>query len=46
LADDAGAVLAMGLPVGTVEGDHWNIKITTPVDLDFAGRVAAWQEPS
>jgi 2-C-methyl-D-erythritol 4-phosphate cytidylyltransferase len=45
-ADDAAAVLALGLPVGTVEGDRWNIKITTPADLDFASCVALWQEES
>ena len=42
--DDAAAVLACGLPVATVEGDIWNIKITTPADLDSAGHVAARPE--
>ncbi len=42
--DDAAAVLACGLPVAMVDGDIWNIKITTPADLDFASYVAARPE--
>lgn len=43
-SDDAAAVLSMGSLVGTVAGDTWNIKITTPADLDCAGRMAACLE--
>jgi 2-C-methyl-D-erythritol 4-phosphate cytidylyltransferase len=42
--DDAAAVLAHGAPVATVNGDIWNLKITTPADLDFAAHVAARSE--
>ena len=42
--DDAAAVLAYGSPVSTVEGDMWNIKLTTPEDREFAARVAAGWE--
>ncbi len=41
LPDDAAAVLAIGRPVIAVAGDTWNIKITTPADLEFAGRLAS-----
>ena len=44
--DDAAAVLACGLPVATVDGDIWNIKITTLADLDFAGHMTAHPEPA
>jgi 2-C-methyl-D-erythritol 4-phosphate cytidylyltransferase len=40
-SDDAAAVLACGFPVSTVDGDAWNIKITTQLDLQFATHVAA-----
>jgi 2-C-methyl-D-erythritol 4-phosphate cytidylyltransferase len=36
LPDDAGAVLARGLPVATVEGERGNLKITTEADLAWA----------
>jgi 2-C-methyl-D-erythritol 4-phosphate cytidylyltransferase len=35
--DEAGAVLAMsGVPAKVIEGEEWNIKITTPWDLQLA----------
>jgi 2-C-methyl-D-erythritol 4-phosphate cytidylyltransferase len=42
--DDAAAVLAYGAPVATIDGDIWNMKITTPADLDLAAHVAARAE--
>ncbi|MEW5826939.1 MAG: 2-C-methyl-D-erythritol 4-phosphate cytidylyltransferase [Candidatus Bipolaricaulota bacterium] len=38
--DDAAAVLALGLDVVSVPGEPWNVKLTTPDDLEFAGRLA------
>jgi 2-C-methyl-D-erythritol 4-phosphate cytidylyltransferase len=35
--DDAELVERLGLPVRIVEGEHRNIKVTTPADLDVAG---------
>jgi 2-C-methyl-D-erythritol 4-phosphate cytidylyltransferase len=40
MTDDAAAVLALGVPVATVLGDLWNLKLTTPDDLAFAEAVA------
>jgi 2-C-methyl-D-erythritol 4-phosphate cytidylyltransferase len=40
LTDDAAAVLAEGHSVAVVEGDVWNIKITTLADLELAGRMS------
>lgn len=37
--DDASFVERMGLPVYMVKGDYRNIKITTPEDLVFAGKM-------
>jgi 2-C-methyl-D-erythritol 4-phosphate cytidylyltransferase len=40
MTDDAAAVLAFGIPVATVPGDIWNLKLTTPEDLGFAEAAA------
>ncbi len=37
--DDAALVLQLGCKVKIVEGEYTNIKLTTPADLDFAGRI-------
>lgn len=48
--DDAAMCEARGIPVRVVPGDPWNIKITSPEDLEYAewlvesGRVAARRE--
>ncbi len=36
VTDDCSAVEKMGMSVKIVEGDEWNIKITTPADLKIA----------
>lgn len=36
LTDDAALVLAAGGVVATTPGEVWNVKITSPADLDFA----------
>lgn len=41
LTDDASALEAMGLPVGTFPGEPWNLKITTPFDLQMAALLAS-----
>lgn len=38
--DDAALVEALGVPVRVYEGAHANIKVTTPVDLQFAALLA------
>ncbi|MCX6098655.1 MAG: 2-C-methyl-D-erythritol 4-phosphate cytidylyltransferase [Candidatus Bipolaricaulota bacterium] len=40
MTDDAAAVLALGVPVATVPGDIWNLKLTTPEDLGLAEAAA------
>ncbi|HFE63050.1 MAG TPA: 2-C-methyl-D-erythritol 4-phosphate cytidylyltransferase, partial [Caldithrix sp.] len=37
--DDAGLIEKLGHPVHVVEGDYYNIKITTPEDLAVARRL-------
>jgi 2-C-methyl-D-erythritol 4-phosphate cytidylyltransferase len=37
--DDAAAVFALGVPVDSVEGDPFNLKVTTPADLRLAERL-------
>jgi 2-C-methyl-D-erythritol 4-phosphate cytidylyltransferase len=39
VTDDSALVEKLGIPVGIVEGEETNIKITTPQDLLFADRV-------
>ena len=36
ITDDCSAVERMGMSVKIVEGDEWNIKVTTPMDLAIA----------
>jgi 2-C-methyl-D-erythritol 4-phosphate cytidylyltransferase len=44
LVDDAAAVLALGVPVAIGDGDAGNIKVTTPLDLELAERLARCSE--
>jgi 2-C-methyl-D-erythritol 4-phosphate cytidylyltransferase len=39
--DDAGLVARTGVPVHTVAGSGWALKITTPLDLEFAEALLA-----
>ena len=38
--DDAMLVERLGEPVVMVEGDQWNLKVTTPMDLRIAHAIA------
>ncbi len=42
--DDGGAVEAIGVPIVVIEGEPWNIKITTAVDLDVAEALYRWRQ--
>ena len=44
VTDDAAAVERLGSPVHVVEGDPWNVKVTTPEDLTLVR--ALWSERS
>ncbi len=44
ITDDCSAVEATGVKVFLTSGDYFNIKITTPEDLIFAGAIAKQQE--
>ncbi|MBP3411812.1 MAG: 2-C-methyl-D-erythritol 4-phosphate cytidylyltransferase [Oscillospiraceae bacterium] len=44
LTDDCSAAEAAGLPVILTTGSHENLKITTPVDLAFAGAIVERRE--
>lgn len=37
--DDASVALAAGIPLTYIEGERYNIKITTPEDLELAGKI-------
>jgi 2-C-methyl-D-erythritol 4-phosphate cytidylyltransferase len=39
--DEVGALRRAGVPVTAVEGERWNLKITTPEDLELAERLLA-----
>ncbi|MGE3961275.1 MAG: 2-C-methyl-D-erythritol 4-phosphate cytidylyltransferase [Dehalococcoidia bacterium] len=46
VTDDAALLEALGIPVATVEGDHENLKITTPSDLAIAQALLALRSGS
>jgi 2-C-methyl-D-erythritol 4-phosphate cytidylyltransferase/2-C-methyl-D-erythritol 2,4-cyclodiphosphate synthase len=45
VTDDAMVVEALGAAVARVDGEPWNLKITTPADLEFARRLDPGAHP-
>lgn len=43
--DDASVVQAYGVPLETIEGERFNIKLTTPEDLVFAKAILSLRRP-